>query len=326
MNQKKWFTLLRLVLSVAIILFVFSQIDLASFVEHLRTINLGLYGIGVLCYFGFIALWSLRWWFIIRAANENAPLSRVFTTTLVGNFFAMFLPEAVGSDLARMYGLKERTSANIVSTVLLDRVIGLVSLVLMAAVALLVGSNLINNQSIILLIIGLIVFFVVGWIIFFNRRFIEWCFKWLFKLPLVSRTEKSVRALYDALYYLHDQPRLLLMTLALSLLVQSAEIISVIFVAHALGLNTAPSYFFIFLPIVWIVTLIPISISGLGVREGTFVFFFTQVGVAASDAVAMSLLYYSFRIITGVIGGLIFMRMSLVGYKQKPVPAEQADG
>jgi uncharacterized protein (TIRG00374 family) len=317
-------TLLRLGLSVGLIVIVFSQINFNEFLTHVATMHVGWYLVGLGCFFVFIGLWAVRWLFIIRAAGETARFGRVFTTTLVGNFFALFLPEAVGSDLARMYGLKDEvgTSANIVSTVLLDRVIGLVSLVLMAVVGLLVGSEFINNQSVVLLIVGLLVFFVVGWVLFFNRRFMEWVFTWLFKLPIVGRLESSIRALYESLYALSQQPRLLVTTLLLSLVVQAVEVISVIFIAQAIGVQTSIAYFFIFLPIVWVVITIPISISGLGVREGVFVFFFAQVGVNATDAVTMSLLYYSFRVISGILGGLIFLRSSIV-YTQKRAKVEQ---
>jgi glycosyltransferase 2 family protein len=318
-NRRTLSAILRFVLSIVLLALLFSQINFNDFIEHIRTMNASYYLIGLACYFGFIALWSVRWLFIIRAAGETAKFLRVFTTTLVGNFFAMFLPEAIGSDLARMYGLKDDvgTSANIVSTVLLDRVIGLISLVLMAMVALVIGSEFVSDQSVVLLIVGLLVFFVVGWFLFFNRRFMEWNFRWLFRLPVVNRMEDSIRALYESLYSLNRQPRLLLLTLLMSLLVQGVEVISVIFIAQAIGVQTSLSYFFIFLPIVWLVTTIPISISGLGVREGAFAFFFSQVGVASSDAVAMSLLYYSFRVITGIFGGLIFLRSSVLDYRRK---------
>lgn len=314
MNRKNGLVLLRLTLTIALILIVFTQIDFISFINQIRSMNVFWYLVGLACYFGFIGLWSVRWLFIIRAAGETTGFGRLFTTTLVGNFFALFLPDAIGSDLARMYGLKDeyRTSANIVSTVLVDRVVGLVSLILMALVALLVGSKFVTDQSVILLIIGLLVCFTIGWALFFNQRVIKQIFEWSFKLPIINRLESKIRALYESLYRLNQQRRLLITTLILSLVVQAAEVISVILVAYALDISVSPSYFFIFLPIVWLVTTIPISIGGLGVREGIFAFFFSQVSVASSDAVAISLLYYSFRIITGVLGGIIFLRLSII--------------
>jgi uncharacterized protein (TIRG00374 family) len=264
-------------------------------------------------------LWAVRWYFILRAAGEKIAFRRVFSTTLVGNFFTLFLPEVVGSDLARMTEVSddERPRANIVSTVLLDRVVGLVSLILMALVALLFSSQFVNVQSVFLVIGGLLAAFAVGWVLFFNRRFIEWWFHRLFKLPVVNRLEQSIRNLYEALYALHNQPRLLVRSLLMALLVQSIEILSVIVLAQGSGLTVSPVYFFMFLPIVWLLTTLPISMSGLGVREGAFAFFFGQVGVSSDEAVALGLLFYSLRVLTGLVGGLIFLRMSVGAYLRK---------
>lgn len=319
LNRSQLGTFIRLGLSVVLLVVLFSIIDGQQFIGHLMHINPAYYIIGLLCYFGFIALWSLRWHFILRAAGERIGYRRVFTTTLVGNFFAMFLPEAVGSDLARMSEVsdEQRPRANIVSTVLLDRLIGLVSIILMALVALLFGSHFLNDSSIFLTIGGLLAALVAGWVLFFNRRFMGWWFDRLFKLPLVSRFENGIRKLYEALYHLHNQPGLLIAALLLALLVQVVEVISIIFLAQGSGTQVSPVYFFIFLPIIWLLTTLPISISGLGVREGAFAFFFAQVGVSSPEAVALSLLYYSFRVVSGLAGGLIFLRASLGVYLRK---------
>lgn len=309
-------TYVRLILSVVLLAALFSLIDLERFLAHLAQVDIALYLAGLAVYFLFIGLWSARWYYIIQAAGETFSFGRVFFTTLVGNFFAMFLPEVVGSDLARMVEVSEerKASASIVSTVLLDRVVGLVSLMLMALVAFFVGSQFLTDSSVLLVTGGLLVGFVVGWVLFFNRRFMEWWFRRLFQLPLIGRFEGSVRSLYEALFYLHNQPRLLIFSLLLSLLVQSAEVVSIIFLAHALGVQVALSYFFLFLPMVWLLTTLPISIGGLGVREGAFAFFFAQVGVSSEEAVIISLLFYSFRVISGLVGGVVFLRTSTLGY------------
>ncbi len=316
-DRKQLMTIIRLALSVLLLALLFSRVDRQQFIDNLLRINVGYYAIGLLVYVGFIGLWALRWHYILRTAGEQISFRRTFSTTLVGLFFAMFLPEAVGADLARMSEVTDerRPKANIVSTVLLDRVVGLVAIILMALVALVFGSHFLNdNTSIFVTIGGLLAVFVVGWILFFNRRFMGWWFDRVFKLPLLGRLEGSVRTLYEALYHLHNQPRLLMGSLLLALLMEAAQVISVIFLAQASNIEVEAVYFFIFLPIIWLITTLPISISGLGVREGTFAFLFAQVGVLSSDAVALSLLYYSFRVVSGLVGGLVYLRGSAVNY------------
>ena len=155
--------------------------------------------------------------------------------------------------------------------------------------------------------------FVVGWMVFFNRDLMR-RFEWTLRLPLVKLVEPKCRALYRALFHLHNRPILLLTSLGISLLMQGTEIVAVMFIAQALNISVEPVYFFIFMPIIWVVTMIPVSASGLGLREGAFAFFFVQIGVSSSDAVAMSLLYYSLRLVVGAAGGLVLIRFSVTNY------------
>jgi uncharacterized membrane protein YbhN (UPF0104 family) len=80
------------------------------------------------------------------------------------------------------------------------------------------------------------------------------------------------------------------------------ELIAVTMLAYSIGTVINPVYYFIFVPIIWVILAIPISIGGLGVRETVFAFFFTQVGMTTTDAFALSLLYYSLSVIAGILG------------------------
>jgi glycosyltransferase 2 family protein len=307
----------RVLLSVALLVVLLMLIDrqalLQAFVEmdgRLFLIGLGVYALSV-------GVWSFRWLLIISVAGETVGYVRVFLTTLVGLFFSQFLPAMVGTDIARMVELSDEagTNARVVSTVLLDRLIGLVSLVIMALVALVFSYGIVGVQDsrIAFITIGAFVALIVGWLVFFNRGLMR-RFNWVFQLPFAKRTETSIRNLYESLHHLQNQPRLLLSALAVSFVMQIIEIGSIVFIAQALNIQIPIVDFFIFVPLIWIVTTIPISISGLGLREGAFAVFFAQVGVSSSDAVALSLLYYAYHLVLGIAGGLVFLRSSLKRY------------
>lgn len=313
MNRKHMTNILRLVLTAALLVWLFTSIideqERQRFLEEIRQLNGQYYLIGLIFYVGFILCWASRWRFILRSTGEDAPLLRLFGITLVSNFFALFLPEAVGADLARMTaGMQRRTNANYVSTVVLDRVVGLMALVLIAGGALLVGSDIIKNETASYLVAGVALAFVVGGWLFFNRRFMETVLGLVFRLPVLPRFEQPIRNLYEALYQFRRRPGVMFIALALALLVQAVEITSVIWLGQALGIEASIPYYFVVLPVVWLITTIPISIGGLGVRESVFIVFFAQAG--AAHALALSLLYYSFKVITGLIGGLLYLRPS----------------
>lgn len=302
-------------MSLVLLAVLFFLVDREALLNALTTINPAYYLIGLGAFMSAVCFWTLRWWMFIRAAEEPVSFSKALTTLLTGIFYSMFLPTFVGIDIGRMYELgrdQNNRKTHVVSTVLLDRLMGLISLVIMAFIALIIGYQYTSgDDGVIITVIGALAGLVVGWLLFFNRRFMEFIFKLVFSLPLVNRLEETIREIYEALYLLHKQPRLLLATGAVSMLNNIAETMSVVFIAVALGVEVSPVYFFLFMPIIWLVMLIPISISGLGLREGAFVFFFTQVGVSAADAVAISLLFYSYSVIVGVLGGVTMLKTSV---------------
>ncbi|MCK4822914.1 flippase-like domain-containing protein, partial [bacterium] len=65
-------------------------------------------------------------------------------------------------------------------------------------------------------------------------------------------------------------------------------------------------YFFLFVPIISVLTMLPISLNGIGIREGAFVFFFTKVGISSAQALSMSILTYTIVLLASLIGGLIY--------------------
>jgi hypothetical protein len=77
-------------------------------------------------------------------------------------------------------------------------------------------------------------------------------------------------------------------------------------IAASMGLKLKLIYFFVYIPIIGAVSMLPISIGGLGLRDAITIYFFGKAGVAKDLAFAMSLVNFSFILITGIAGGLIY--------------------
>jgi glycosyltransferase 2 family protein len=313
MNRQQLSGIIRLLLSVILLVLLFSSIDRQDLLTHFRELKPAYYLIGLVAYTGFVLLWTVRWYIIIRATNETVSFGRALSTLLMGIFFSMFLPTIVGTDVGRMVEMSREgdNSARVISSVLLDRLIGLIALVVVALVALAIGgAQYIEDQIVGLLIVGILVALIVGWLLFFNKAFMH-LFDWTLRLPIIKRFAPNFRELYQTLYHLHNQPRLLISTLVVSLIMEVLEILSVIAAGKAIGVEIEPLYFFIFMPIIWVIVIIPITIGGLGLREGAFAFFFSQVGMTSAHATGMSLIYYSYSLVIGILGGVIFLSRSL---------------
>jgi uncharacterized membrane protein YbhN (UPF0104 family) len=67
------------------------------------------------------------------------------------------------------------------------------------------------------------------------------------------------------------------------------------------------AYFFLYVPLITVLAMLPVSVAGLGVREGGVVFFFGKVGVDPATALGMSLIWFSLTVLVSAIGGLALL-------------------
>jgi uncharacterized membrane protein YbhN (UPF0104 family) len=95
--------------------------------------------------------------------------------------------------------------------------------------------------------------------------------------------------------------------LLLSGLLQALIIVTYYFVGVGLNLGVPLTYFFVFVPLVTVVAMLPVSVAGLGVREGAVIFFFAKAGVDAATALSLSLVWFSLTLIVSSLGGLALL-------------------
>jgi len=95
--------------------------------------------------------------------------------------------------------------------------------------------------------------------------------------------------------------------LALSLLSHLTTILAAWLIALALHVHVGIGHFFVYVPLIVVLSMIPVSINGIGLRESGYVFFFTKVGVSAESAMAMSLVFLALTLVLGMVGGVVWV-------------------
>jgi uncharacterized membrane protein YbhN (UPF0104 family) len=90
------------------------------------------------------------------------------------------------------------------------------------------------------------------------------------------------------------------------------------FIARALSVDLPLAVFGLFVPIIAILNLLPLSFNGLGVREGVYQFLFVPIGVSTAIAIAMSLAFYFLRFGAGIVGGLFYAYNSVSVITRQP--------
>lgn len=256
---------------------------------------------------------------LLSAQGVSIPLPHLLSSHLVGFFFSAFLPGSTGGDVSRAYDLVKLSGDNpgAVSSVILWRATGLTTLILISLVASLLGFNMIRDTSLIGIILALLATVIFLWWAFFNQMLMKrLCFLYAPLVSLLRATglEKPVLEAYRGLVLCRGQRTVLLTNLGLATFCQVFVILTWYVMSLALGLQVPLFYFFVFVPIIGVLKAIPISVNGLGIREGLAVFLFGLVGVSSPAALSLSLLLFGTGLVVSLMGGGIYLVRSLLAH------------
>ena len=310
--RDKLTALLKLVVSAALIAFIFSRADLAALGARLAGANGLLVLLALIAYFGAIVMNTAKWAVLLRVQVPGVPFGALLRYTFIGVFFNNILPANIGGDVMRGYGLSAYTESKLdaAASVIVDRLVGLMAFVSSAVVAALIAIYTTHLPD--LVVVGAVAIVALAALVFafavlFSRRLrivLARLFEWSLLRPLapvygrLADAFGAYRFRYKTLLaaYLIGMTGLML-TNAVNYLLSQALGGGISFLAIAL-----------FNPLIALVLLIPISVGGLGVNQNAYVGFYGLVGVPHDHALAVSLLIQALIIISSLPGGLLWLR------------------
>ncbi len=300
-----WTFFLRFGLSAILLGWLFSRIDYKHTWAVVKDADHNYLLAAFFVFFTTCALILWRWIILLKALNLKFTRLTAARWFFVGMFFNLFLPTSIGGDVIKALGLSSQTGQKpkVFASIVLDRLIGLLGIVLIASISFFFGRKIIGDSSITLSIITLAgVTMVIGLVLFSSRVFSFVC-KIFKKLPKVKET---LLKLHGDLILMRGKHKQFLATLSISIL--SQIVLAYDFYLTALGLHQKIPlvYFIVFSPLVCVVTSLP-SIGGLGVREMGWVYLLSKIGVSQNVALALSLINFTFIVIVGLIGGIWYV-------------------
>ena len=311
--KKHLLNLAKILVTIAIIAFLFSRVDLVVMAQHLARANVALLLAALTLYFVAIALSVLKWQVLVRAQNIPASFGDLLVYYFVGLFFGNLLPSNVGGDVVRAYGLVRacgRAEAAAIS-VLVDRLMGLVAFlgaaVVMAVLATLTLTRGSELEQIEIATVAAAALFIFAAASMFSRRIAQRV-KRVFELAPLRPLQPIAQRVYNALQVYRHSYRALALNVVLSACIVVITTLVWYVIACALGETISIFYFFLFNPLSAFVLLIPISFNGLGPKEATAVFFFGLVGMAGEVALSMSLIFHLIVVLTSLPGGGLWWR------------------
>jgi uncharacterized protein (TIRG00374 family) len=264
--------------------------------------------LGLCAWFCVLSLSNERWRKLLGAQGIDIPFFRLLSIYMISFFFNNFLPAGLGMDITRtVYVAKQRGRASeVFASVLAERVLGMVGILIFALFALLFYLNTHEGRMIALLVGGLTLVVLVAVILFLKRGFLPPLRRRIGAIKLFRLGER-IKKLYEALQLYRKSLRPVLWAVFLSILVQGFLVLLNFASGTSLGLEVPLYSHLVYVPIISIIAMIPISINGIGVREWGYVFFFGLVGLTRGEALSMSLLFFAIGIVGSLTGGIAFL-------------------
>lgn len=276
---------------------------------------LTLFLIGITIFLGVI-----RWRMVLEVQGLHLPLRRAAGITLVAQFFNAFLLGSTGGDLIKAYYAAREThhkKTEAVVTVFVDRLMGLWAMLLFAALMMLLNAQLLFSHKRLAGCAFLILLLLAGctavlWFAFFgglSKRFPR-ARMLLRKIPKGELLERSL----DSCRQFGRDRIFMLKSVAVSMALNAVCVLQVMALAYGLDLTISPLALFVIVPIIICISALPITPSGLGVRENLFVLFLAApaIQISPTSALSLSLLTYAANLCWGLIGGAVY-----VGLKNK---------
>ncbi len=298
------FFLLKLAASILLIWLVLRGIELDQLVGHLRRADPG--GL-TLAWVMLAATWfsqALRWRVITRALAQPLAYREAVLAVIVGQFFNQTLPSTVGGDGMRIWRARRAglTLGGAVNSVLIDRGVALVALLMLVAASLPLAETRIADplaRAGLWLVIGLGAA-GLALVLVLDRVPLPAALRRLRLVGGVVALARDCRRVFLA-------PGTALAVLAVSLASHLVVVSAVFVLARALGVAAGFLDCLVLVPPVMMIAAVPLSIAGWGLREGAMVTAFGFVGVGAPEALAMSVLLGLTLLLVGAVGAPVWL-------------------
>ncbi|MBC7263242.1 MAG: flippase-like domain-containing protein [Chloroflexi bacterium] len=309
--KRRWMQGGRIALSVVLLAWLLSRVGLNSLISTLREVDSRYYLLAFALFLSGEVISSWRWQVLLASQGVHVSLGRLTVLYFIGGFFNSLLPSTVGGDVVKMYMLASEKGETIsaATSVVMDRVTGIVMLFAIALVSLPFAYRLVSPEIRLTVIAFWAIVLGGVWLLRHRKAWANISRRWalirrVLETQQVQRIVASMEA-YDG--------QTIVRALAIALLFNATLIVVRYLIALAMDVRIHLFYFLIFVPIINLVAMLPISLNGLGVREVAYVYLFGQAGVSTAASIAMSLAFYVMRMIGGLIGGLLHIAEGLRG-------------
>jgi glycosyltransferase 2 family protein len=303
--------IIRLIISAAILsLIVFGlRKELSASIKHLLSLNISYFGVGVLIYVCVSFIGAFRLKMLMSVHNIIISYRSVLKNYYIGFLFNNLFLGSTGGDAVRSYYIAKQThkKAEIVTLVFFDRFIGVITMmgIALASLAFNLDRPEFRKLAVFILIVLCLSFILL--FIILNKKVLR-KIPFLHSLARKIPFKKTVIDIFETIHSFKNHKRRILLAVFLSAIIQSLAILTTYIISNAMAsIDIALRYFFLFMPIIYAVSALPISIGGLGVGETAYIICFGLLGFPKHVSLSVALINRILLIIFGVFGAFIYM-------------------
>jgi uncharacterized membrane protein YbhN (UPF0104 family) len=295
------------VVSLALLAVLFSRVDAGALWSHAKQASVPWLILALALYFVHVLASTWRWRVLLDAQGVHVPRRTLLASYLVAIFFNNFLPSNIGGDMIRIGDTARRARSKTLATtvIIVDRGLGLLGLVLIAAL----GATALGRANSPIWPVWLWAGFIAATAATAPAVLAPAGFGRLLR-PLSTIdpwVAERVQKLTDALARFRDRPGAIAECFAGAVCVQAILIAYHLAVVYALHLPVSVWDLAVIVPLSFVVQMIPVSLNGFGVREATFSLYFARLGLPLQSGVLLSLSATVLMMIFSLSGAALYM-------------------
>ena len=323
MSRSLAITLVKAIVSIGLLALLFSRVDVSRLWGVARKASLGWLAFALLLYLAMLLASALRWGVLLRAQHVRLPFSFLTQSFLVATFFNNFLPSNIGGDVIRIADSAKAAGSKTLATtvVLIDRGLGVLGLALIAAT----GATIMQRMAVGPVGPGILwAGFGLGAIVATPALLMpEAVTKLLQPLRVFHRewVDERIEKLTYALTRFKETPTALAACFAGAVVVQAILVLFYVAIARSMNIPIGFAELAVIVPVSFIVQMVPLSVNGFGIREATFGFYFTRLGLPLESALLVSFIGAVLVILFSLSGGVVYLaRLRAPANPLRPAP------
>lgn len=306
--MKTNFRIFKIFVAIGLLCLLFFKIDIVESLSLFTHLNLFAITSIFFVTFWLIFVSVLKWQVFLKSLDLFNPFWRLYRYYIIGYFFSNFLPSNIGGDLVR-FSLtakgKETYTTSFVA-VFMERFTGIIATLLLAFITMPLALWYFEHlESILFLLFPIIAITILFAVLFFVRP--KHFDRYLVKEGFVKYVFEKIREITSLIQSFSDKKKVLFKTMFLSIMFNLLTILNVYVVGIALDLQVKIFDLFILVPLILLISSIPLSINAIGIAEGAYVLCLSLVGFSASEALSIALLMRAKTLVVSLLGGLFLL-------------------